>query len=546
VGAYLARGRGGRFQGSFRFPADRVYGVFAVEDLAGEDIDTNHGSLWEVLQHEGGIPTIDALREQINEVGRRDPRRAWATARRLTEYYPQRAEPWALLMAVELQLWGGDRPDSVRRRHEVRYHILDSALAAAEELAPSDLWAMYAYASAGIGDVAVAASWKARLLQEAPGSTEAISLLIGDIGTRHAADSPAGALEELEQLWRGNTQNGSGIIPTAEDYAELSGDPEVILRWAERRTLYQPGRWPDLVTRLIAIPSTAEIGIDRARAYLAADPATGDRYRALQETRTEHARRTAITHAGVNAAIGRALIARGSVEQGRAALERAAEVGWDSDLFVDLADVRISAGDTTGFNEMMARIAVDPAASPARRDSATQHGLRFTTSAEWDNLIRSARAAMWDEVMSDSKAGATVPESAIWMDSSGVTHTIREVLGGQVTLVTYWHPAFVPDPAHQQAKERIAALGGKIVVVTLEPPSPAVRRAGGESFDGIPMYHDVSGVSRRGFEILGFPSYVVVDHRGRIQFSSVSNLMRNLVQQVAVLIEIQRSDVVAE
>jgi hypothetical protein len=60
------------------------------------------------------------------------------------------------------------------------------------------------------------------------------------------------------------------------------------------------------------------------------------------------------------------------------------------------------------------------------------------------------------------------------------------------------------------------------------------------------MYHDLSGVSGRGFEILGFPSYIVVDHAGRIRFSSVGNLMRNLVRQVAVLIEIQRRDVIAE
>jgi hypothetical protein len=546
VVTYLEPGRDGRFRGSFRFPADRVYGVFAVEGQAGENIDTNHGVLWELLQHEEGVPSVDALREQVSDVIRRDPGRARAVARRSTELYPQRAEPWALLMAVELRLWGGDRPDSIRRRHQIRYNQLDSALTTVEELLPSDLWAMYAYALAGIGDVAEAAGWKDRILSDAPGSPEAISLLIENIASRHAAEFPGAALAELEQLWRETPQHRSGIIPTAEDYAELSGDPEVILRWAERRTLYQPAEWPDLVTRLIAIPTTAEIGIDRARAYLAADPATGDRYRALQERRTEHARRIAITHAAVNATIGRALIARGSVEEGRAALERAGEVSWDSDVFVDLADARISMGDTTGFTEMMARIAVDPAAPQVQRDSATQRGLLYDANAEWNRLVQSARTAMWDEVMADSKPGTTVPESAIWTDSSGATHTIRDVLGGQVTLVTYWHPAFMPDPAHQQAKEMITVLGGKIVAVTLDPPSPTVRRASGGSFDGIPMYHDLSGVSGRGFEILGFPSYIVVDHAGRIRFSSVGNLMRNLVRQVAVLIEIQRRDVIAE
>jgi hypothetical protein len=109
---YLVKESDGLFRSRFQQPADVVFGVFAVEDAAGERIDHNAGSLWELLVYDGERPSYDALLQRQYDLMDRDWEAAAQSAERRAELYPEDPAAWRSVYTFNRQVFGESYSDT--------------------------------------------------------------------------------------------------------------------------------------------------------------------------------------------------------------------------------------------------------------------------------------------------------------------------------------------------------------------------------------------------------------------------------------------------
>ena len=94
-----------RFKGTVELPDSAVYMVFAIENAAGDAIDSRGGALYdEIKKDENGQPLYSGLVQQQHEWLERNAALALKTAQRATTLYR-------------------DNPDAVRRERNLRVRL---------------------------------------------------------------------------------------------------------------------------------------------------------------------------------------------------------------------------------------------------------------------------------------------------------------------------------------------------------------------------------------------------------------------------------------
>jgi hypothetical protein len=554
--ATLRRRADGTFAGSFHFPDSVVYAVFAVENEDATFVDANHGQYWELLAHDARHrPLFDALDQRIADLLGRNWVEAFATARRMVAVYPDRPASWTTQWMFENLLTGDDKKDSLFAAYRDRFTALarrfdGDAAAARRELPEMAYFALRVeVASGSASDSALARPWIARAKREAPTSPAVLDVRASQ-PARGMRRDPVRSVAEYDALWQ---EGGDSLYRASRGFqprhqmsrgayraALLAKDTAAFLRWSGR--VAQGGRYARRKMARVATeqPFGRALAMDWIRDELRVAGELRPEHRFLAETAVEQRKRQAQESRELLALLGKTLVAEGG-SHARAALDTlvlAAADGWNLAVFRDIADARLSASDTVGALDMLAKIVVDPRTTSAEADSMRQLAQRTVGAARWTAMVGGARAEMPRRVLVTS-VDLPVDGPVRLTDRSGNTRKMSELAVGKPAFVFHWvHDC--PDAMKElsfadSVGARLAAVGVRVFSVTGDSPSPAIDSLIRQKKLVMPVYYDLKKDVGRAFNTWGWPAYLVVDAAGRLRFRSGGGSPDDALVQVAAL-----------
>ena len=520
--AALQRSPDGRFKGSFNLPDSVVYATFSVENTTGSVVDDYGTRLWELLRHApDGRPAIDALEQRVNDLVGRNSQEAFATARRMTELYPDRAQAWAYLRHFEELLLGAARADSIKALQAARIARLSDQYRTQKPSA-HELGYMSFYTSVAGVDSATVHYWLARAQQEAPAN--ALSLFRrGDVFFARYMRDPPQLLREFESLWRDagpalnisfvGTSLSRAMVGTNFSMARSTGDTAAITRWAERYAARGRYNRRSAALQLVRLPAFRERGMNWLRSELRTLAQKLPQHRYLGETLAEQERRHAREARPLLAALGRALIAQGQIKAGLDTLKRADDGTWDLELYRASAPARLSAGDTAGALRMYALMLADPRTTAAARDSIPPQAQEYLAWARAELPRRVLAQTLHQPLRS--------PVSLV--DTAGATHDLRALATGPATLMVYWSRfcghSVAELPAIQALAVRLVPMGVRVITITSEAWSPALRDWIRDRKLALPVYSDPTNSLKLALNAWATPAYWLLDAQGDVRFT---------------------------
>ncbi len=512
-----------RFEGSVQLPDSVVYAVFAVEDTLGARVDSNRGALWELLVFNGDEPDYRALVQQQNDLSGRNWQGGLEAARRATEVYPDDPDAWSRLAGFEKSLSRSRGMTDFSGRWSARYEELHSRFANDISLSGDTLAGLYWLGFIAEQDPGRVDYWRDRLLTEAPGHPQAVQQRVFRIIAAHGSDRD-GALRELEGLWQEVGAVSFQLPRMGLSVALRAGDPDAILRWADRRVALKPWAALAVAKQLAELPELRRVAVERLRDELARTDTDAGWRRPLTRTIGEQRRYDEAEGGRVLAPLGRALVQLGDTEAGLDALDQAAATGWDTEVFGVSAEVRLGIADTAGAVGMLARLAVDPNTTTTARDSLAALATGLVNGARWTELTRVARDEMYERVLGGT-SNTFVRGGVELTDSAGASHRLDELTGGQVTLVAFWSwlcaPCLSELPRLQQVTARYEPRGVRVLILTAESQSLALNRFVQEHPSAPRVFH-VDGKARDALGLWETPLYLVLDKSSRIRLSENS------------------------
>jgi hypothetical protein len=533
----LRREDDGVFRGAFSLPDRAVYGAFAVEDHSGRRVDSNGHALWELLMHIDGRPELAALVQKQSDLIGRNWQVAYETARLAKELYPDSPEAWGRLVAYEAAIFKGEAADSLRAGHRTTFAVLADRISQTRTLSGDDLGWLYWFARRGVQDPALTAAWRGRLLEEASAHPLAVQGRTRDLVRGHAAN-PAELLKRLEGLWTEVGPAHPQLPLQGYQTARDLGDPDMILRWAERRLAVEPWVAAELAEDFTKVAGLSALGMERLRQELSRLDREGDTRRALHHTVERHQIREDAQRGRMLAAVGRVLTQAGRITGGLDTLDLAAAAGWDVDVHRTIADTKLALGDTTGALEMLSRVAVDPGTDAVFLDSIGVFAANVAGD-EWGSYLAGARAEMRQRVLGAAMS-RPVAEDLTVVDSAGRRRALGELIDGRVTMVAAWSPHCPPCLAElsrlREMIHRIQGHGARAIGMVTEPPPPSVslREPLQEAELGAPTFYDIAGAVHRGLGSSRMPNYLVLDRMGRVRFDDIA--LSEVLRVVAVLV----------
>ena len=537
ITAPLYRYDGNRFEGTVELPDSAVYTVFAIENAAGDAIDSRGGALWKVIKEdENGKPLYAGLVQKQYEWKERNGELALAAARQAKSLYPDKPEAWAGVAIFEaLGVLDAD-PEVLRSRDAARFNQFERDFAG-RSLTAEQLAGMYLYS------ITVSAPdrfeyWRSRLFAEAPGHPTAVQARVFDILDRYT-ERPDLALEELEELWQAHGSAHAELPRKGVALALRTGVVSHVDRWADRKHTIEPAASFNDAMAMLEIPALRTSGMNRLREQLARWDADADQNRALQSTVREDRLRVAALRRRAFVALGKALVETGQPVAGLDTLTLAVSTGWDANAFGAMAHAYIGLGDTERAVTMLARVVVDPGTHPPAVDSLEALGVAAIGWSAWDMLRQGALTEMYQRTLTES-IGRSVPEDVEVVDDEGKRHRLRDLTAGRVTFIALW-TRFCNRCIEQVDKlEEVAARlratapdAANAMVVTDGPPSAELRRLIEAHQITLPLFYDESLGAHRALGAWEIPNYVVLGGAGRVQFARTQ--LSEVVRRVEAL-----------
>ena len=527
-----------RFEGTVELPDSAVYMVFAIENAAGDAIDSRGGALWEVIKKdEKGKPLYAGLVQKQYEWLERNGALARATARLATTLYPDNPDAWGRVASLEaLGVLDAD-PGALRLRHAARFDQFERDYAG-KSLTDEQLAGMYSYGF-GLVDADRLTHWRNRLLTEAPNHPTAVQAHVFVITERHR-DRPDLALEELEELWHAHGSAHTVLPRNGFAQALKTGMAGEIEWWADRKHEMEPRASMNDALALLDIPALKPKGMTRMREQLARWDAEANQNRALQSTVREDRLRMAALRRRALTALGKALVETGRPVAGLDTLALAVSTGWDANAFRAMAHAYVGLGNTERAVTMLARVVVDPGTHPPVVDSLEAVGVAAIGRSAWDMLRRGALTDMYQQTLRES-IGRSVPKDVFVVDHKGERHRLRDLTAGRVTFVALWTRFCNRCIEQLDQLEEVAALlratapdAANAMVVTDGPPSAELRQLLEAHQMTLPLFYDESLGAHRALGAWEIPNYVVLGGAGRVQFARTQ--LSQVVRQAEVLL----------
>jgi hypothetical protein len=109
----------------------------------------------------------------------------------------------------------------------------------------------------------------------------------------------------------------------------------------------------------------------------------------------------------------------------------------DANLFRQIAEVRIAAGDTAGSLPLFAFVAADPGSSRAFADSVLTRIGRSTQRERWPVLIENGSREMRKRVMKEAASNAYDSRARL-LTSTGRAVALADLARGKVVVIAFW------------------------------------------------------------------------------------------------------------
>jgi len=545
--ASLRRAADGSYQGSFTLPDEVVFASLAVEDAAAGQVDTNDDRLWEVLVHgPDQRPLFESLNQRANDMMGRSWEEGYASARRMTELYPDQFASWALREFFEKALFSDGGADSIVALYAPRLDALTSAARRQANLSTEDIGGLFFRAASVVraagataADSAAARYWWDRIRREHPRHAQVAQHLAVSASEGLRAE-PRRLLDSLERLYPALAPlNGPGfnLVTVARQVATLLKDDAAIRRWNERGLAGRADSTLRAAHQLAGLGSFRAEGMTALRGYLSAPPTTLISGRLLTEDSKGHHRRVEAARRRIYAGIGRGLLAEGNHRGALDTLGLAAQGVWDPALFQEVAAAYLAANDTARAVEVRARLAVDPRTPAATAQRFAAEGTARLGAAGWEQAMSTARREM-HAMLLDRAVLDRVRGTPRVMTASGTVGTLSAATGRQPSVVIFWSRycgyALEALPRIIEVGERLRRTGTPVMLIVAEGPSADLTRFFADRSMTLPVYHDVDGTATAGFANFGTPTYYVLDAEGRIRFNQVDG-EAELLAQVAAL-----------
>ena len=488
--ATLAPAGDGSFTASFRLPELAAHGVFVVEDIAGERLDTNGGRHFDLLVHgEDKSSLADALSQRAAYYQERDP----AIASRSIE----RA------MELRREVVAEENPgDSVTMTFTG-----SSVMLTAEDLE-----------RIGLPDVRWVRTWER---------------------WRQDGDSRA-ALDDFEAEWPAVGHRRPGMSSSALLIAVRTLDLAAVDRWAGR--ILDNG-WTDpwseklMVARMISqIPVRRDRALELARGAMADLDAVDfarDPGRQLGQTAGEYA--GVVTQARADALVkhSRLLAEAGFEEQSLEVLEAATAESAEPDLFRRLGELRLARGDAAGAALAFAVVASDPGTLPAEARALAGRAGHSADSPEWHRLLESAAATVLPRALAGAVRRSLPPVRVA--DAEGERLALEQIVGGKPAVVVFWArwcgPCIAEIPEVARLAQALEPRGVRLVSVSTDDVPGAEMDAWlRDRRVTYPVYYDLDGEAWSAFGAEYISAVFVLDANGLVRFehSHVEGVWRQL------------------
>ena len=522
VAELVKRGRG-RYRGTIALPDSAVYSVFAVEDSGARRVDSNGRRFWELLEHQHGRPTRNALLQKQYDLMGVNWELAYATARVATELHPEDPFLWYSRQAFETALFGSFRRDSLRDVHRARFDELHSMFFNTVDLTGDQLSGMYwlGYGSV-VADSAQVEYWRQRLITEAPNHPFAVQERAFDVIRR--SSEIADGLQSFDSLWHDIGPSHARLARIGLDRAFQVRDETSMLTWLDRREALEPWSALNNSLRLLEIPAMRERALVRLRAELGRLTTQSRSVRDLDQTMREWEHESAARRRTILTAIGRGLVASDRVLEGLDTLRLAAEEGWDAGVFLNIAGIKMDLGDTLGALDMFSRVVVDPKTSRTVTDSLNLIGSRMIGVDTWTDAVRDAREMMYGRTLRMATDRRVSLRLRLDRSNGSGTTMLEEALN-KVTVVAFWSRYCGPSVNQlmelQSVAQRLETQGVSVLAITEEEPSQDLADFLTKELTDLPVYHDSRGAARAALNSWGTPQYFVIDAKGRLRFERV-------------------------
>jgi hypothetical protein len=504
---HLLHRDGDTFRGEIQLPDSIRFAVFAVEDMEGARLDSNTGSLWEVLVHGAdGKPTEEALAARVLHHSRTDPEMATRAVISLTRMYPESARGWALRMVSELYR---SEPEFVLREYTRRNAAFERLLD--EGWVPSTrdrTW--LAVMALTLGDLPTAERWLTETTEGAEGERLVYDARAVLAILRHWSE-PERLLMTLDSVWvAAPTLVGAAADAGWKAALEVRSWEEA-QRWLPRYAQAREGLYvPGILTALADAfgPRRAlEWGTEN-RDRLAAIGARGPR--PLTQTRPRYERlarrddqRTLAALASLAVSVGDAAVARDLASDGLT-------LAWSTDVLVQMGGILLASGDTSAAATAFARAAADP--------TGPEPPAVIRRSADWTRRLEIARDELTRETFADAVVRYVDP--AVVVPETGEALALSEAIHGGPAVVAFLTSCPRDTAALQHVASQLAGRrprpGAVVVIAARDDPwlPDRLRECGLNA----PVYLDPGGAARTAFRSTGSPQYFVLGPDGRLRF----------------------------
>lgn len=531
VAAELAPDVRGVFRGTFTVPDSVIYAAFALENKEGTRIDHNDWRLWDLLREtQAGKPTFDALEQQANDLFGRSLEEALRVIQKTAVLYPELPQSWGSVAAYERFMLGKPHDDSTMASHLARLFRFDDEFRKLPKVPYDEMEGIRTYAvqveDSGAPRVREIRRYWLKREEGDTSRTIRARIMRGFALSDSARVAPAKFLPALDSLWKADGRVLSFLPQNAWVFSRNAGNDRATLLWTDRLAAFMPGLATYYYGELLKTPSLRDSALIRLRARLPSLYSQQDSLRPLELSVEEQARADARTASEILKSIGTALVAAGKAREGLDTLDLAARDVWDANLFRQIAEVRLAAGDTSGSLPLFAFAAADPGSTRAFADSVLARVRSSAQRARWPALMDSASREMRKRVLREAISRA-YDSTARVINSSGRPVALGELARGKVVVFTFWSRYCGPSrqqqiPALDRLSTALARYGVTLVPIGEEPPSPDLSEFFQKQKVTAPLYYDRWREAGRAFSQWGTPQYDIVDSEGRIRFARTS------------------------
>ena len=533
--AVLTRAGPARYEGAVALPADAVYATFAVEDAAGELLDTNGGASWELLAEDAaGRPVLPALRQQVLEWTGRSRGRALQSARRMVEVYPDEPEAWYRLLDIQRHTAGRAGADSLHADHLARFRDLEIMVAREASPSPDRLFALSYYAEL-LGERDAAYRWVTRLIEAHPNHPKAVQRVVA-LRFREHREQPAPLLAALDSIWQRVGPAQDLLVQVGIQAARTLGDSEAIARWARRYVHMRPWEALLVAQRLPPEPGLRPLAEELVRASIRRHLSASESRRPLARSTAEQRALDEEMLAEAHAELARILAAQGRAAAAREALEHVERSSWNVAAYAQAAALHLAFGDTAQALELYARAAADPEPPASVLDTLAKYGPIHSPVFSLDEALARARVLMTRATL-EHAIKRPLPSAIALEDAFSHRVELGALTRGNVTFVAFWSRAALEAAGEGELlrrRERLLAERGVGIVNIVRSGAPFEAGDIGSGWPSdLPVFLDVTEAAAQAFNRWSLPAYYLLDEQGSLRFANTR--LSDVLRQVEAL-----------